>query len=89
MSYQTTLPHGTKYSNEQPTEKELPGKTWTVIEENGAFNVTLPLGFGKNIFIVHVAATTLHLKFKHSYAFSIFLDKLPTLLDQSSPPELP
>ena len=26
----------------------LPGKTWTVIEDDdGGYNVTLPLGFGK------------------------------------------
>ena len=53
MSYQatTTLRSGSKESKEQennPENKELPGKTWTVLEEDGAFNVTLPLGFGKN-----------------------------------------
>ena len=47
MSFTTTLRSVTKDPKEQETTKELPGKTWTVIEENGAFNVTLPLGFGK------------------------------------------
>ena len=29
-------------------KEKQPGKTWTVLkEDNGAFNITLPLGFGK------------------------------------------
>ena len=30
------------------TEEPLPGKTWVVVaDEDGGYNVTLPLGFGK------------------------------------------
>ena len=53
MRYQTTttIRSDTKDSKEQENNAEtttkLPGKTWTVLEEDGAFNVTLPLGFGK------------------------------------------
>lgn len=46
MSYQTTLRPVTKDPKEQETTT-LQGETWTVLEEDGAFNVTLPLGFGK------------------------------------------
>ena len=56
MRYQTTttirsVTNYTKDSKEQEdnaeTTSKLPGETWTVLEEDGAFNVTLPLGFGK------------------------------------------
>ena len=34
---------------------ELPGKTWTVLsDEEGGYNVTLPLGFG-NVFSITTA----------------------------------
>ena len=53
MSYQTTLRSVTKDPKEQEKTTEpspTPGITWTVLEENGDFNVTLPLGFGKYLF---------------------------------------
>ena len=46
MSYQTTLRSVTKDPKEQESTTGQ-GEMWTVLEENEAFNVTLPLGFGK------------------------------------------
>ena len=54
MSYQTTLRSVTKDPKEQESTTGQ-GEMWTVLEENEAFNVTLPLGFGKyllsNLFV--------------------------------------